>query len=93
MEQIVRNVRDIAAGDRPALEHVIGQRLRENQQVIIQVMTVDQSARDETVGQTPSPATAGLPEWCNVYDGLSDQQIEEIEAVILDRDHWTRNSA
>lgn len=71
----VRNVRDIASGDRPALEHVIGQRLRENQQVIIQVMTVGEEARGETAKQMPPAATEGLPDWCNVYDGLSDQEI------------------
>jgi hypothetical protein len=86
-------VRDIAAGDRPALEHVIGQSLRENQQIIIQVMTVGDAARGDTSKSTPSAAAGGLPEWCNVYEGLSDQDIEEIEQVILDRDHWTRDSA
>jgi hypothetical protein len=93
MEQIVRNVRDIAADDRPALEHVIGQRLRENQQIIIQVMTVAEAAPAEAAEPTPRAAAAGLPVWCNVYEGLSDQEIQEIERVILDRDHWTRDSA
>jgi hypothetical protein len=39
MEPIVRPVRDIDADDRYVLEHVIGRRLEENQEVIIQVAT------------------------------------------------------
>jgi hypothetical protein len=91
MESIIRNVRDIPTDDRHALEHVIGHRLRENQQIIIQVMT----PRDQDGGGVgpAQGAAGGLPAWCNVYEGLSDKEIEEIEAVILDRDHWSRESA
>jgi hypothetical protein len=88
MESIIRNVRDIPADDRQALEHVIGQRLRENQQVLIQVMTVHEEDNAPAQG-----AAGGLPAWCNVYEGLSDKEIDEIEAVILDRDHWSRQSS
>jgi hypothetical protein len=34
----------------------------------------------------------GLPDWCNVYEGLTEQEIEDIEKVILDRNGWTRDS-
>ncbi|GAH02117.1 unnamed protein product, partial [marine sediment metagenome] len=30
---------------------------------------------------------------CNVYDGLSDEEIAEVEESILDRSNWTRPSA
>jgi hypothetical protein len=33
-----------------------------------------------------------LPDWCNVYEGLSDEEISEVESVVLDRSGWTRNS-
>ena len=26
-----------------------------------------------------------LPDWCNVYDGLSDEEIEDLENTILNR--------
>ena len=44
MEAIIRNVRDIETSERQVLEHVLGQRLRENQQVIIQVVTLSRES-------------------------------------------------
>ena len=87
MESIVRNIREIDVADRQALEHVIGQRLGDHQQLIIQVTTVSEQAA--AVGAPPA-AGGGLPTWCNVYEGLSDDQIDQIESAILDRDHWNR---
>jgi hypothetical protein len=93
MESITRNISDIAPADRHALEHVIGQRLSENQRVIIQVMTVGGESPNAAAQSAQSTVAGDLPAWCHVYDGLSDEEIEEIEAVILDRDHWARHSA
>jgi hypothetical protein len=45
----VRNVRDIPAHERESLEHVIGQRLRQNQQVIINVVNVDLTAPTDDI--------------------------------------------
>jgi hypothetical protein len=72
MEAIIRNVRDIETSERQVLEHVLGQQLRENQQVIIQVVTLPREAPEggEAVDATPSRR---LPEWCNVFAGLSDE--------------------
>jgi len=45
-----------------------------------------------SVEQTPSAARGGgsLPDWCNVYDGLTDDEIEDVEAVILNRSDLSR---
>jgi len=80
MEEIIRNVRDIDAADREALEHVVGRELRENQRVIINVVNLDVEAPPP---QQPGPGTAGLPDWCNVYEGLTDEEIDEIEQSIV----------
>lgn len=32
-----------------------------------------------------------LPEWCNVYEGMTDEEIDDIESAIV-RDPGTRNS-
>jgi hypothetical protein len=86
-------MQEIDAVDRHALEHVIGRPLEENQIVIIQVETKREKPTP-AMSETARPDVAKLlPAWCNVYEGLSDQEMEEIEAVILDRDHWTRDSA
>ena len=79
MEKIIRNVRDIDAADREALEHVVGRQLRENQQVIINVVSLDVAA---PVPGAAAPAGT-LPDWCNVYDGLTDEEIDEIEKSIV----------
>ena len=48
MEAIIRNVRDIEASERHMLEHVVGRQLKENQQVIIQIVTLGkESAGDK----------------------------------------------
>ena len=47
MECIKRSVKDIETADRRALEHVVGQHLSENQQVVIQVLNVDVANRDK----------------------------------------------
>ena len=77
MSTIVRNVRDIEASDRVALEHVVGAELREDQQVIIQVV--------ETVSPNgEAPAAEGLlPDWCNVYEGLTDEEVDRIQKSIV----------
>ncbi|MCO6455830.1 MAG: hypothetical protein J5I93_11085 [Pirellulaceae bacterium] len=92
MESIVRNISDIDTADRRALEHVLGQPLLENQQIIIHVLNVGEGTAK--AGSAPiSPVAAGaLPAWCNVYEGLSDEDINQIEEVILDRDRWNRQS-
>ncbi|MCY2992092.1 MAG: hypothetical protein NTY19_30065 [Planctomycetota bacterium] len=88
MENIVRNVKDIDTADRRALEHVIGQHLAENQQLVIHVVNVD-VVRTRPV---TSPSTVALPEWCNVYEGLSDQEVSALEKVVLMRADLSRDS-
>lgn len=88
MEAVTRNVRDIETSDRRALEHVVGRQLKENQQVIIQVVTLSSEPKEGW------PASvSGLPDWCNVYEGLSDTEIAEVEDVILPRADLSRLSA
>ncbi len=86
METVVHNVRDLRDDDRSAVERLVGHSVRENQQLIIQVADID-------LGPAPSGAAAGegkLPDWCNVYEGLSDAEIEKIEKSIV-RDHGSRS--
>jgi len=95
MESITRNVRDIPSDELRLYETVLGAKLRENQQVIIQVISLG----DQMQEQASSPAKEShltaqgvtLPDWCNVYEGLSDAEISEVESVALDRSGWTRS--
>lgn len=85
METVVHNIRDLSGNERSAAEQLVGHPLRENQQLVIQVVSLD-------VDTTPSDAETGegsLPEWCNVYAGLTDEEVAEIEKSIV-RDHGSR---
>ena len=76
-------------------EGPLGEKLKENQQVIIQVISL--GAPNQTPESPPEKqsdlASAGVafPDWCNVYEGLSDEEISDIETVVLDRSGWTRD--
>jgi hypothetical protein len=70
MESVICSVKDIETVDRRALEHVIGRRLADDQQLVIHVVSADVSC---TRAATAS-GTVTLPDWCNVYEGLSDEE-------------------
>lgn len=91
MESVTRNVRDIDSRERQALEHVLGQQLTENQKIIIQVVTVMSEATAEQKTDQGAPLTK-LPDWCNVFAGLSDEQIAEVEEVALQRSDLSRST-
>ena len=78
MATIVRNVRDLDRIDRSALERVFGQELREGQRVVIQVENPPVEEREPS-----TPAAGELPEWCNIYAGLSDEEIDELDQSIV----------
>jgi hypothetical protein len=70
--------------ERESLEQVLGHELNENQQVIIQVVTIaKESAADHA--QSACAPSAQLPDWCNVFAGLTQTQVAEIEQVVLQR--------
>ena len=74
METISRNVRDIETADRRVLEHVFGTPLDENQRVIINVVNIH-----VTPAATVSATEAELPEWCDVYAGLSEEEVDLLD--------------
>ena len=48
MESIVRNVKDLDTAERQVYETALGQQLRENQQIVIRVLTPDAVPSEET---------------------------------------------
>lgn len=69
METVTHNVCDLGEDERSAVERLVGHGLRENQQLIIQVVSVELGV------QAPADSSNGdeLPAWCNVYEGLTDE--------------------
>ena len=88
--KITRNVSDLEQTERSLLESVLGQKLSENQQIIIQLLSIDEAPGDLAAG---TAGTAALPSWCNVYEGLSDEDIASVEDVALERSDLTRPSS
>ncbi len=90
MESIIRDVRDIEIGDREAIEHLIGHELGADQRLVIQVLSVDLQRESKIRGQ--SSAEQKLPDWCDVYEGLSEAEVADLEQSIV-RSHETRSLA
>jgi hypothetical protein len=91
MEAIIRQVRDIEESERHVLEHVLGHQLKENQQVIIQVVTLGIQPLPPAESEIAAESDQ-LPEWCNVYEGLTDEQIDDLDTAIRERADLTRPS-
>lgn len=84
METITRNIRDLPSNDRSALERVVGHGLRESQQVIMKLVEIETPTANSPVGD--------MPECWHIYDGLSDQAIDEPDAAIRQRANLTPSS-
>lgn len=92
MESITLNVKDIQHADREALEHVLGKPLRENQRVIISVVNLQLASSPSDSSSGDRASTAVLPEWCDVYAGLTDDEIATLEPTVLTRADLSRPS-
>jgi hypothetical protein len=80
------DVMTLDATHRRALEEVIGVQLQANQRLIIGVTEIDVSASEATPRRTQT-----VQDWTKVYEGLSDEQIEEIDRIAKTRADLTRN--
>jgi hypothetical protein len=89
MDAITRNVRDIDRADRDALEHMIGKSLNEDEQVVIRVVSVASLPPSEA--NEPNAAAVRVPEWWNVYEGLSDEEIDRLDQAIRERADFSRH--
>ncbi len=47
-------------------------------------------AIEPTVHGEAEPAYTELPSWCDIFEGLTDEEIAEIEKIILDRSNFMR---
>ena len=86
METLILNVRELDQFDRSVLERLVGHQLRESERLVIQVM---KAGVEEPAAP---PADDGLPAWSDVYEGLSDSEIDDLDAAIV-RTHSSRDVA
>ena len=78
------NVATLDFPHRRALEEVIGQELQSNQQVLISIINLQSAMHDDRPAQT-------LEDWTGIYDGLSDDEVEAVDATIKTRANLTRD--
>ena len=77
------DVVSLDASHRRALEEVIGRELASNQRLTISVSDV--------AAPSPAPKPAqSLKDWTGVYDGLSDEEVDEVDKVVKTRANLTR---
>jgi hypothetical protein len=92
MQKVTRNVRDLAREERRLYEAVLGESLRDNQLVVLEVHNVGESPVKDVPAEEVAvePSAGKLPDWCDVYAGLSDEEIAEVESVSLRRSEMSR---
>ncbi|HEY2416104.1 MAG TPA: hypothetical protein VGI40_27930 [Pirellulaceae bacterium] len=87
METVVHHVRELGESELSAAEQLVGHALHENQRLVIQIVSLDEPLKEHAAGTEQEQ----LPEWCNVYAGLSDEEIEALERAISRRLDLTRS--
>lgn len=93
MESVARNVTDLSPNERHTLEGVLGQPLRDDQRVVVHLVGADGSKSnaepspplDDKVTIKREGDVGILPDWCAIFADLSDEEMAELEAAILDR--------
>jgi hypothetical protein len=93
MVSISYSVTDLSADQRHAFEGVLGQPLRDDQRVVVQLVDArgltppaePKPLRDSTVTLKREGDVGILPDWCAIFADLSDEEFAEIEAAILTR--------
>lgn len=91
MDTITRNVGDLKMPERQALEDILGRPLLASQQLVIGIVeTSPPEILQERATNHVADGEPTLPEWCDVYAGLTDQEITDLEQVILRRADFSR---
>jgi hypothetical protein len=91
MESVIREVRDIEEKEKLVPEHMLGRQLHNNQQVVMKVETLDVNTAHCSEENDKTNIDA-LPAWCNVFEGLTEVQIADLESILLERANLTRPS-
>lgn len=77
------DVVSLDAPHRRALEEVIGRELAANQRLTI-------SIRDLAAPRTSARPAQSLSDWTGIYEGLSDEEVDQIDKIIKTRANLTR---
>ena len=76
METVTRDISDMDQNERSILERIVGHDLHDDQRLQIQIVKrKDEPQKNGTI--------TTLPAWCNIYDGLTPDEIEEVSRGIV----------
>lgn len=92
MRTVIHNTADLEPNDRTLLERLLGEQLHDDQQLVIGLVDRQSSRESQQETTVATPELPTLPDWCNVYEGLSDEEIADLERVILQRADLSRPS-
>jgi hypothetical protein len=81
MDSITRNVGDLSSNERHVFENVLGQSLRDDQQVIVKLV---ESGADDKVAATSNGVVGSLTPY-TLWADLDDAEISGLESAILQR--------
>jgi hypothetical protein len=81
MDSIIRNVGDLSSNERHVYENVFGQPLRDDQQVIVQLV---ESCAGDGIAASPRGVEGNLAPY-TIWADLDDAEIGELESAILQR--------
>jgi hypothetical protein len=73
----VKRVCDLDPGDRTFVERVFGQDLAESPDALLILR-----ANGEPASKTPSTDDDEVPAWCNVLEGMSDEDLADFDAIL-----------
>src|SRR3989304_5368278 len=99
MDSVSYSVTDLSADQRHAFEGVLGQPLRDDQRVVVQLLGTDATQPNATPRPPQDQKTTIkregdvgiLPDWCAIFADLSDEEFAEIESAILTRADLSRS--
>lgn len=91
MNTTVRTVREIPGADRQAIERLLGHSLGDSQQVVIAVAESEiPSGEVPPTGSEEISGEVAVPEWWKVYEGLSADEVDCLDAAIRRRADLSR---
>jgi hypothetical protein len=75
--ETIRKLADLGPDDLSSVERLFGQRIESTSGLVLILKTEDRP----TLEGSPLPQ-GQLPEWCNVLEGMSDEDLADLDAII-----------
>lgn len=74
--QTIKKISDLDPRDVSVLERILGQRLEGSAEVVLELRVSPPASTSSADEET------GVPDWCNVLDGMSEEDLVDFEAAL-----------